>query len=62
MAMFAQYAMAATEEALEDAGWKPTKFEQREATVRFFWRAFASIVIDIDLCSGSLSRVWNWQL
>ncbi|KAJ5934513.1 hypothetical protein N7466_004060 [Penicillium verhagenii] len=32
MAMFAQYAMAATEEALEDAGWKPTEFEQREAT------------------------------
>lgn len=33
MALFAQYAMAATEEALEDAGWKPTDFEQREATV-----------------------------
>lgn len=34
MARFAQYAMAASEEALEDAGWKPTAFEQREATVR----------------------------
>lgn len=33
MALFAQYAMAAAEEALEDAGWKPTPFEQREATV-----------------------------
>ena len=33
MARFAQYAMAATEEALEDAGWKPTAFEQREMTV-----------------------------
>lgn len=33
MALFAQYAMAATEEALEDAGWKPEPFEQREATV-----------------------------
>ncbi|OJJ30676.1 hypothetical protein ASPWEDRAFT_121409, partial [Aspergillus wentii DTO 134E9] len=32
MARFAQYAMAATDEALEDAGWKPTTFEQREAT------------------------------
>ncbi|PYH47761.1 putative beta-ketoacyl synthase (Cem1) [Aspergillus saccharolyticus JOP 1030-1] len=32
MARFAQYAMAASEEALEDAGWKPTTFEQREAT------------------------------
>jgi 3-oxoacyl-(acyl-carrier-protein) synthase len=34
MARFAQYAMAASEEALEDAGWKPTVFEDREATVR----------------------------
>lgn len=34
MARFAQYAMAASEEALEDAGWKPTSFEEREATVR----------------------------
>ncbi|KAJ5195257.1 mitochondrial beta-keto-acyl synthase [Penicillium cinerascens] len=32
MATFAQYAMAATEEALGDAGWKPEPFEQREAT------------------------------
>ncbi|KAJ5662655.1 Thiolase-like subgroup [Penicillium macrosclerotiorum] len=32
MAQFAQYAMAATEEALQDAGWKPELFEQREAT------------------------------
>ncbi|GFN15101.1 putative beta-ketoacyl synthase (Cem1) [Aspergillus tubingensis] len=32
MARFAQYAMAASEEALEDSGWKPTDFEQREAT------------------------------
>lgn len=33
MALFAQYAAAATEEALEDAGWKPTSHEHREATV-----------------------------
>lgn len=33
MALFAQYAVAAAEEALEDAGWKPTSHEQREATV-----------------------------
>ncbi|KAJ5138964.1 Thiolase-like subgroup [Penicillium bovifimosum] len=32
MAKFAQYAMAATEEALQDAEWKPELFEQREAT------------------------------
>lgn len=34
MAKFAQYAMAASEEALEDAGWKPTGPEDLEATVR----------------------------
>ncbi|KAF1987896.1 ketoacyl synthase domain-containing protein [Aulographum hederae CBS 113979] len=32
MALFAQYAMAASEEALDDAGWKPTTAEDREAT------------------------------
>ncbi|OKO98617.1 hypothetical protein PENSUB_9057 [Penicillium subrubescens] len=32
MAKFAQYAMAAAEEALGDAGWKPTSFEHKEAT------------------------------
>ncbi|RAK75155.1 putative beta-ketoacyl synthase (Cem1) [Aspergillus fijiensis CBS 313.89] len=32
MARFVQYAMAASEEALEDAGWMPTTFEQKEAT------------------------------
>jgi 3-oxoacyl-(acyl-carrier-protein) synthase len=36
MALFAQYAVAATEEALEDADWKPTSHEQREATVSRF--------------------------
>lgn len=37
MALFTQYALAATEEALEDAGWKPTVSEQREATVCPLW-------------------------
>ncbi|KAJ5815427.1 hypothetical protein N7474_007204 [Penicillium riverlandense] len=32
MALFAQYAMAAAEEALEDAAWKPVDGEQRENT------------------------------
>ncbi|EED21941.1 beta-ketoacyl synthase (Cem1), putative [Talaromyces stipitatus ATCC 10500] len=32
MATFAQFAVAATEEALEDAAWRPTSDEQREAT------------------------------
>lgn len=34
MAQFSQYAMAATAEALDDAGWKPTTDGQKEATVR----------------------------
>lgn len=34
MAIFSQYAMAATEEALEDAGWKPSSEDDRESTVR----------------------------
>lgn len=33
MARFAQYAMVAAEEALEDAGWAPNKEEDLEATV-----------------------------
>jgi 3-oxoacyl-[acyl-carrier-protein] synthase II len=33
MALFAQYAMAAASEALDDAEWKPTKEEDLEATV-----------------------------
>ncbi|BDD55725.1 Mitochondrial beta-keto-acyl synthase [Monascus purpureus] len=32
MARFAQYAMAATEEAIEGAGWRPNAPEEREAT------------------------------
>ena len=34
MATFAQYAMAAAEEALDDAGWRPTSDADLEATVR----------------------------
>lgn len=43
MARFAQYAMAATEEALEDAGWRPGvgDVEEREMTVRLFLRWLA---------------------
>lgn len=34
MALFAQYAMAASCEALEDAAWHPKSEEDLEATVR----------------------------
>lgn len=33
MALFAQYAMAGAQEALNDAGWAPKSEEQLEATV-----------------------------
>jgi len=33
MARFAQYAMIASEQALDDAGWKPKTEEELEATV-----------------------------
>jgi 3-oxoacyl-[acyl-carrier-protein] synthase II len=33
MARFAQYAMVASEEALKDAEWAPTKEEDLEASV-----------------------------
>lgn len=36
IAKFAQYAMAASEMALRDAGWAPQKEEDLEATVRGF--------------------------
>lgn len=32
MALFAQYAIAAAQEALDDAGWHPTRQDQREVT------------------------------
>jgi 3-oxoacyl-[acyl-carrier-protein] synthase II len=35
MARFAQYAMAASQEALDDAEWHPNKAEDLEATVMF---------------------------
>jgi 3-oxoacyl-[acyl-carrier-protein] synthase II len=35
MARFAQYAMVASQEALDDAEWYPKKAEDLEATVMF---------------------------
>jgi 3-oxoacyl-[acyl-carrier-protein] synthase II len=55
MAQFAQYAMAATEEALEDAAWKPTSHEEREMTVCFRSNHQGLHVADQDqgVCLGS---------
>jgi hypothetical protein len=58
MARFAQYAMVASEEALKDAEWAPTKEEDLEASVwnpvicLFFLRA--------DILSGCLYGLWYW--
>lgn len=43
MALFAQYAMAASEEALKDAEWQPKSDQDLEATVcaqKLFTRPF----------------------
>jgi 3-oxoacyl-(acyl-carrier-protein) synthase len=60
MAQFAQYAMAATEEALQDANWKPEPFEQREATVCMGIRADLTAILTTLI--GSLSGIRHWEL
>lgn len=65
MARFAQYAVAATEEALEDAGWKPTSYEQRQATVGLALSRTAMIFMDgvsILMGLGCMSGLGDWQL
>lgn len=62
MARFAQYAMAATDEALEDAGWKPSAHEQREATVGSMSLMIESSLIFFFVLAGSLPGLWHWQL
>jgi 3-oxoacyl-[acyl-carrier-protein] synthase II len=57
MALFSQYAMAAATEALDDAGWKPTKEEDLEATV---WNSFNGVkYVAKTVNSGSIHRIWN---
>ena len=60
MAQFAQYAMAATEEALQDADWKPEPFEQRGATVCVGLRCGLKAILIILI--GSLPGIRNWKL
>ena len=60
MARFAQYAMAATEEAIQETGWKPNTSEQRESTVcRLPLRPFQSPVPRVLTFS---LRVYAWGL
>lgn len=60
MALFSQYAMAAAGEALDDAGWKPSREEDLEATVCSIqpdsFSGFHSAIIGIDIRRrGSIS-------
>lgn len=59
MAMFAQYAMAATEEALQDADWKPELFEQKEATVCVGICSGLTAILTILI--GSLPWIRHWE-
>lgn len=73
MARFAQYAMAATDEALEDAGWKPSAHEQREATVGsmslmiessliFFFRTGREFAWALALATSTRSTARFWHM
>jgi 3-oxoacyl-(acyl-carrier-protein) synthase len=53
MARFAQYAMVASEEALNDAGWSPKKEEGLEATVQSFLHCCHSLL--------NINRVYTWD-
>ena len=58
MSTFMGYAMAASHEALEDAGWKPKIGQEQEMTVSFYDLSYDhSSYCEI----GNLSRLRNWQ-
>ena len=61
MSKFMGYAMAASQEAFEDAGWKPKTEEEQEMTVR--WEAFKQRChIQLTVYTGSLHGFRHWQL
>lgn len=55
MARFAQYALAASEEALGDAGWMRTTADQKEATVCITFDGFYGLY-QLTVCRES---VWD---
>lgn len=57
MALFAQYAMASAEEALNDAGWSPESPEDLEATVSTYTRAMHQLLTR----PGGVHRIRNRQ-
>lgn len=56
MAKFAQYSMAAAQEALDDAGWQPTSIENLQATVCITCVSFCDCP---DQLPGRLHRFGN---
>ncbi len=61
MSTFMQYAIMASGEALEDAGWRPETNQQREMTV-----SQDSFNLECDdsaklTVSGRVSRLWYWK-
>jgi hypothetical protein len=57
MARFAQYAMVASEEALEDAGWSPEDEKDLEATVQM--RPYTDYHVP-DCALGCIHGLRHW--
>jgi hypothetical protein len=57
MARFAQYAMVASEEALEDAGWSPKDEKDLEATVQM--RPYTDYHVP-DCALGCIHGLRHW--
>ena len=57
MALFAQYALVAAQEALKDAAWSPESPEDREATVRLL--DLVSFGMSLILTQGRLPWFGN---
>ena len=58
MSTFMQYAILASGEALEDAGWRPQSDQQREMTVGRVMSGFSRL-IQLSQSTGCLSRLWD---
>ena len=61
MSKFMGYAMAASQEALDDAGWKPKTEEEQEMTVCRACSNSAAI-IQLTVYTGNMYGFRHWQL
>lgn len=60
MALFSQYSVAAAEQALDDAGWRPDTDAQRERTVRAHARNDSIIgIFTDDKLAGRVYWLWH---